>query len=484
MSEAMALARRGAAALLREAPRPRFVREARNAAWLAVGTVCVGAFIGQLDTSIVTLAFPTLERQFHVTLAAAQWVSLVYLLVLTGMLPVVGRIADARGRKMLYIWGAAVFTAASLACGFAPSLGLLIAFRGVQAVGAALLQANSVAIVVRSVPREKARTALGVQAAAQALGLALGPFVGGLIIANFSWPWIFWVKIPIGIALVVAGHYLLPRTQERTPLRRFDFAGTALLFAGLAALLLALSAAAGKVSSSGVPLLVGVAAVSLIGFGLWELRCADPLVDLRLIRPAVISLGLVGAACAYLLLFGPLALFPQLLSQGTVVVGLVLTALPLGFAAGALRGDLLVPRRWGTAARCVLGAAVALCALPLLALDPLSITWVVAWLAVLGFGLGLFIPANNAAVMTAVPANHSATMGGLVNVSRSLGTAFGVAMVTLCVHIGASSSTLATGRIALAVLTPVAVIAGATALLTRAKARRTMSAVPSPETEA
>ena len=190
-----------------------------------------------------------------------------------------------------------------------------------------------------------------------------------------------------------------------------------------------------------------------------------------------------GEALDHLLLFGPLALFPQLLSQGTVTVGLVLTALPLGFAAGALRGDLLVPRRWGTAARCMLGAGIAFCVLPVLALDLLVIPWVVVWLAVLGFGLGLFIPANNAAVMTAVPAENSATMGGLVNVSRSLGTAFGVAVVTLCVHIGASSSTLATGRIALGVLMAVAAIAGSTALLTRITARRTMSADQSPEVE-
>ena len=160
--------------ILTEAPRPAAIRELPWAPWLAVGVVCFGAFMGQLDASIVTLTFRPMEREFAAPLAAVQWVSLSYLLVLVALLTPVGRIADALGRKLVYGYGFAVFTAASAACAFAPSLGLLVACRVVQAVGAAMLQANSVALVTTSVPQERMRLGLSVQAAAQAIGLGLG----------------------------------------------------------------------------------------------------------------------------------------------------------------------------------------------------------------------------------------------------------------------------------------------------------------------
>ncbi len=170
--------------LLREPARPAAIREHPLAPWFAVATVCFGAFMGQLDASVVTVAFPALQRQFGTGLAATQWVSLAYLLALTALLVQAGRWSDRAGRKLLYLYGFVVFSAASAACGLAPSLGALIALRVVQAAGAALLQANSVALVVTSVPVRARRAALGIQAAAQAVGLACGPVVGGVLVAD------------------------------------------------------------------------------------------------------------------------------------------------------------------------------------------------------------------------------------------------------------------------------------------------------------
>ena len=164
--------------LTRESRRPRWVREHPRAPWAAVGAVCLGAFMGQLDASIVTLTYPQLESEFHAGLGSVQWVSLSYLVVLAVLLVPVGRWSDTRGRKLLYLYGFGLFLLASAACALAPSLGWLVAGRGLQAVGAALLQANSVALVVLSVPASRVRTALGFQGAAQALGLALGPTLG------------------------------------------------------------------------------------------------------------------------------------------------------------------------------------------------------------------------------------------------------------------------------------------------------------------
>src|ERR1700742_360202 len=193
--------------LLREPARPAVIREHPLAPWFAVTAVCIGAFMGQLDASVVTVAFPALQRQFGAGLASAQWLSLAYLLVLTALLAPAGRWSDGPGRKLMYLYGFFVFACSSAACGLAPSLGVLVALRVVQAAGAALLQANSVALVVTSVPARTRRAALGVQAAAQAVGLASGPVVGGLLVAAAGWRWVFFLNVPVGAVAGVAGVY-------------------------------------------------------------------------------------------------------------------------------------------------------------------------------------------------------------------------------------------------------------------------------------
>lgn len=422
-----------------EPARPLAVREHPRAGWFAVGTVCFGAFMGQLDASIVTMIFPALQHRFGASLAEVQWVSLGYLLALIGLVAASGRIADAAGRKLVYLYGFAVFTVASAACGLAPTLGLLILFRVVQAVGAAMLQANSVAIVVTSVPARQMRAALGVQAAAQALGLALGPTVGGLFVATVGWQWVFWVNVPVGIIALVAGRYLLPRTRERTPLHRLDWQGLVLLLAASAALLLGLTALSGlAVPAWSVATLFVLAVAFATAFVVRERRAQFPIVNLTLLRPRAVSAGLLGALCGYLVLFGPLTLFPQVFAaQGVseMTAGLVLTALPVGFAIGALGGDRLLPRQMSARVRALLGVGTCVGAAVALAVNPTDMGWVGWWLVVLGLGLGVFIPANNASIMAAVPQRNSAVGGGLVNMARGLGTAMGVAAATLSLHL-------------------------------------------------
>jgi EmrB/QacA subfamily drug resistance transporter len=456
--------------LLTEPPRPRAVREHPNAPWFAVASVCVGAFMGQLDASIVTLAFPALQREFHASLAATQWVSLGYLLALVGLLAGAGRLADAAGRKLIYLYGFLVFTVASAACGLAPSLALLVVFRVVQAAGAAMLQANSVALVVTSVPRTRMRAALGLQAAAQALGLALGPTAGGLLVGSAGWRWVFWVNVPVGCAAIVVGRYLLPRTRERATASRFDWPGLLLLAGASGALLLAVSGASGLgLPAWSIGALSGAAAGLAVGFGRRERRALAPLVDFSLLRAPAVSAGLAGAMCAYLVLFGPLALIPQVLTArgaGETYAGLVLTALPAGFALAATAADRVLPRELGNRRRCLLGGAVAALSCVALSLAPSTPVLTAPLLALLGVGLGLFIPANNAAVMAAVPSRLSATAGGMVNMTRGVGTAFGIALVTLALHTAASVTGGA--QAAFVILAGAALLATGTGLTARA----------------
>jgi MFS family permease len=444
--------------LVREPARPAIIRDHRLAPWFAVGTVCFGAFMGQLDASVVTLAFPALQRQFSAGLAEVQWVSLSYLLVLIGLLVPVGRLSDRFGRKLSYLAGFVVFAAASAACGLAPTLPALIGLRVLQAAGAALLQANSVALVATSVPAPMRRAALGVQAAAQAVGLALGPVAGGLLVSSVGWRWIFYLNVPVGLIAVVAGWYLLPRSRGLARHVAADPLGALLLAAVTTGTLAALSLLADPgVRAWTVLTCIALAVAAAAGFSAWERRVAQPLLDLRLLAAAGLGPALGGAMCAYLVLFGPLVLIPQVLTahgDSVLRAGLMLTALPAGFGLAAVAGERLLPAWWPNRARCLAGGVIAAVCVAALAL-PAPHTVTVVLLGLTGSGLGIYIPANNAEIMAAVPRAGAATAGGMVNMTRGFGTALGVAVVTLGLHAGArlGSSAGAGELLAIAVLT-------------------------------
>jgi len=426
--------------LLREPARPAVIREHPMAPWLAVATVCFGAFMGQLDASVVTLAFPALQRQFGVALAGVQWVSLAYLVALVALLVPVGRWSDRYGRKLVYLYGFVLFTAASAACGLAPTLAVLVAIRAVQAAGAAMLQANSVALVSTSAPAGRRRAALGLQAGAQAVGLALGPVAGGLLVASAGWRSIFFINVPVGVVALAAGWFLLPRTRDRATRQGADPLGLILLAVAATGSLVAISAVSGF--GLALPGLAGCAAVAVLaGAGLvwWERRAAAPLVDLRMLAATGTWPPLAGALCAYLVLFGPLVLIPQVLTAhgGSVVhAGLLLSALPAGFGLAAVAGEKILPPRWPDRRRCLAGGLLAAGCAAALAI-PAPDMVIATWLGLLGIGLGTYIPANNTAIMTAIPPGQAAAAGGMVNMARGLGTALGVAVVTLALHAAA-----------------------------------------------
>jgi MFS family permease len=419
--------------LLKEPARPEAVRRHPMAPWFAVGTVCFGAFMGQLDASIVTVAFPAMQRQFGASLAGVQWVSLGYLLALVALLVPAGRWSDRVGRKLCYLAGFVLFAAASAACGLAASLAVLIGLRLAQAAGAALLQANSVALVTTSVPGRQRRAALGIQAAAQAVGLAAGPVAGGLLVATAGWRWIFLINVPVGLAAVTAGWFLLPRSRDLARRRGGDPAGTALLAASAAGMMLAISSLSGLGMPAWAVALCAAAAV-LAGAALWrwERRVPAPLLDLTALRNPALG----GALCAYLVLFGPLVLFPQVVAAhggSALSGGLLLTSLPAGFGLAAVATDRFLPPRWPNRRRCAMGGVLAAgCAAALAVPAPHGVT--VVLLGLLGAGLGVYTPANNAEIMAALPAGDAATAGGMVNMTRGIGTALGVAVVTLGLH--------------------------------------------------
>lgn len=425
------------APLLAEHPPLRALAEWPAYRWLVVGTVCVGAFLGQLDASIAGLVLPTLEEVFGAPVASVEWVAIAYLLTLAALVVPLGRLADLLGRKTLYTWGFVVFIVGSAACGFAPGLGWLIAFRVLQALGAAMLQANSVAIITAAVPRRTLGRAIGVQGAAQAVGLSVGPSVGGLLIDTLGWQWVFFIAVPFGLIGTVLGWLVLPCTSRAATAeaaeepQRFDWLGATLLGPAVALILLGLTFGNSWGWSSPMLLLIGIAAIGcMLAFWMTEARSDSPLVEPALLKVRTFSLGLAAGLLSYAVLFGSLFLLPfyleRILGQTPARTGLLLTPVPIALGVMAPVAGALTDRI-GPAPPTILGMLAAASALVGLAVLPGTLPLTLALLAVLGVGLGLFTPPNNSSIMGSAPANRLGTAGGVLNMTRSLGTSLGVA---------------------------------------------------------
>jgi EmrB/QacA subfamily drug resistance transporter len=420
---------------LNEPRRPVGVAQHPRAYWLAVAAVCIGAFMGQLDASIVTVALPTLQRTFHASLGAVTWVGLSYLIVLVATVTAVGRFADMVGRKLLYLYGFGVFIVGSTLCGLAPTLGALVGFRAIQAVGAAMLQANSLAIIMIAVPAERLGRALGIQGAAQAVGLALGPSVGGFLLIAGGWRLIFFVTIPFGIVGAAVGWLCIPRSrqlQERTP---FDWRGLGLFFPAVVALLCAVSF--GNSLGWGSPQIAGLGVVTvLLGFGFVrrERRAVSPMLDLSLFKRARFSMGIASGLLSYLVLFGVLFAVPFFFERGLGLAsswsGVELMVMPVALGLVAPFSGKLADRV-GPRPLTVLGMALVAGALCVLAVPELPRPLFLFALAVVGAGLGLFTAPNNASVMGSVPRQQAGVASGVLNMTRGMGTALGLACTGL-----------------------------------------------------
>ncbi len=421
--------------LVVEPRRPEVIRRRPNAFWLAVAAVCVGAFMGQLDASIVTVALPTLQRTFHASLAAVTWVGLSYLLVLVATVAAVGRFADMWGHKLLYIYGFGIFVVGSALCGLAPNLGLLIGFRALQAVGAALLQANSVAIIALAVPRTSLGRAIGIQGAAQAVGLALGPTVGGFLLAAGGWRLIFFVNVPFGLLGMIAGLLLVPRSRHLQARVRFDWAGLALFFPAVVAVFSAVSFGNSRGWTS--PAILGLVVVGVAlatAFIRREARCREPMLDLRLFRRSRFTAGIASGMLSYLVMFGVLFLVPFYLERGLHLgsgqAGLELMVMPLALGITAPVAGRLADRL-GARPLTIGGMAIVAGGLASLGILRPPGPVFLALIAVVGVGLGLFTPPNNAAIMGSVPRDRSGLASGVLNMTRGMGTALGLALTAL-----------------------------------------------------
>ena len=406
--------------------------------WLVVAVCCMGAFIGQLDASIVQLALPRLASVFGASLEAVSWVALAYLLAFAAFLPIFGRLCEMFGRKLLYLIGYLLFTVATVLCGTAPSLEWLLACRALQGVGGAMLGANSIAILAAATGPDRRARAMGWFAAAQAVGISAGPIVGGVLLDTLDWRWVFWAAVPFGLAAAALGWLALPRTAGPVPDRRFDGWGALLLMPTLTLLVLALNQiAVWGPASPPFLLCLGAAGALLAAVIRRERRASSPLVDLRLFATPGFVHGAIAAFLGYALLYGMFFLMSFALVRGyheaATVAGLRLAVIPV--AIGLVAPFSGIPsERWGPGRLAATGMAlciVALLGLSFVADDPTTGGSLgMAMLALFGAGLGLFIAPSNHAALAAAPATLSGEAGAMLNLMRVLGTSLGVASVS------------------------------------------------------
>jgi EmrB/QacA subfamily drug resistance transporter len=402
--------------------------------WLVVGVTCIGAFIGQVDASIVQLALPTLQWAFKATVNEVRWVAIAYLLAFAAFLPVFARLCEMVGRKLLYLAGFALFGVASLMCGLAQDLPTLVAFRALQGIGGSLLGANSIAILVKSVPADQRSHAIGYFTAAQAIGVSVGPVVGGLLLASLGWQWVFWVAVPFSFVAVVLGWLVLPRTANVVA-ETFDWPGALLLMPSLLLTVLALNQLSvwRPFSPPMIACVLGAAAL-LFMFVRRERKAAFPLIELRLFQGGGFSTGIVGVALSYALLYAMLFLSSYALLHGwhnsERITGLKLAVIPVAIGLMAPLG-ISLSHRWGTRAVGVIGMALCLAALLVFVaigfwFEYDSLVLGLTGMFVFGAGLGLFMAPNSNATIAAAPSQHSGTAAGMVSLMRVLGSCIGV----------------------------------------------------------
>jgi EmrB/QacA subfamily drug resistance transporter len=460
--------------------------------WLIVGLVSIGAFIGQLDATIVQLALPTLGKTFAASLETVSWVSLAYLVSFASCLPIFGRLCEMFGRKSLYIIGYIIFIVASALCGFASDMTWLIVFRVLQGVGGSPLGANSISILVKAVNQDRRGRALGFFAAAQAIGMSAGPAVGGLVLGALGWRWVFWLSAPFGLVAAVIGWLVLSRTETNETDKVFDWRGACLLGPALIFLVLALN----QVSAWGLTATIGLTALSALLIWLLvrqERASSSPLVDLKLFRNAGFSLGAIAVALGYAMLYAMFFLMSFLLEHGygdsPEAAGFRLAVVPVTLGVVAPFSGALSDR---LGARLLSGAGMAACVAALLILgiaiaDPAASRHIeTAAFALFGAGLGVFIAPNNHTTIKAAPTSLSGEAGSMLNLMRVLGTSLGVASASSSLSWGlkivsgvhgswipfAGQTLLRAVEIGLGMLAVMAVTAGAISVLSASSSRQ------------
>lgn len=425
----------------------------------ALAGLSLSMLLSSLGTSIANVALPNLAAAFAASFQEVQWVVLAYLLAITTLIVSVGRLGDMTGRRRLLLVGCSLFTAASVLCGAAPGFWLLVAARGAQGLGAAIMMALTIAFVGETVPKEKTGSAMGLLGTMSAIGTALGPSLGGILIAAFGWRSIFLVNLPLGIVTLALAWRFLPidRHMPQVARARFDKAGTFVLALTLAAYALAMTMGRGRFGALNVALL----SAAILGVGLFvfvERRAASPLIRLATFGDLAPSAGLVMSLLVATVMMATLVVGPFYLARALGLdmarVGLAVSVGPIVVALAGVPAGRMTDR-FGAERMTVTGliamgiGSVVLSQIP----TTLGIAGYVVPILVITAGYALFQTANNTDVMRGIARDQRGVISGVLNLSRNLGLITGASVM------GAVFAR-ASGAIDIAAAHPEAVAAG------------------------
>jgi EmrB/QacA subfamily drug resistance transporter len=423
----------------------QFLRTRRNSPhykWWVLSCTSLGMLLATVNSGTLIIALPDLERSLHTTLLQLVWVILVYMIVSTVLVLTAGRLSDLFGRKHAFVLGFVVFALASLGAGFAGDGTVLILWRVLQGIGGAFLFANAAALVTDAFPKRELGLAMGTNTMVAAIGLVIGPVLGGALVA-IAWPWVFWFNVPFALIGAAWGLLVLEERSGRSEERGLDLAGVTLYVVGLTGLVLALSK--GGLSGWGNTLVIGglAAAIVLLPiFVLVEHRGDAPMLDLSLFRDRLFSAASGAAFLNGLSRFALMFLFvfyfqgPQ--GQSPIMAGLELAPMAVGMLVASPLAGIYADRHGSRmlAALGMLVGAVGLAGMTTLQAHT-SYVWSAAWLALVGIGSGMFNSPNTAAMMGVVPVHRRGIAAGarvmLQNTGAVISIAFVMAIVTAAV---------------------------------------------------
>jgi len=413
-----------------------------NYKWWALSCTSLGMLLVATNSGTLIIALPELERSLHTSLLELVWVILVYMIASTVLVLTAGRLSDLFGRKKAYVLGFLAFSLASLGAGFSADGVALIVWRVLQGVGGAFLFANSAAIVTDAFPREQLGLAMGTNTMVAAIGLVVGPVLGGALV-SISWPWVFWFNVPLGIIGSVWGQLILRELTGRAQDRRWDMLGTVTFTLGLTGLVYGLSKG-GLSGWGGAPVLVGLAlaVVCLPLFVVVERHHPAPMLDLSIFRSRLFATASAAAffngLARFALMFLFVFYFQGAQSDDPILAGIKLAPLAVGMLIASPLAGIWADRHGSRtlAAVGMLVTAVGLAAMTTLA-QHTSFVWAALWLVVVGLGSGMFNSPNTAAMMGAVPVHRRGIAAGarvlLQNTGAVISIAFVIAIVTASV---------------------------------------------------
>jgi EmrB/QacA subfamily drug resistance transporter len=418
----------------------------------ALASLSLSMLLSSLGISIANVGLPTLAQAFTASFQEVQWVVLGYLLAITTLIVSVGRLGDLIGRRRLLLAGILLFTVASVLCGVAPTLWMLIAARAVQGLGAAVMMALTLAFVGETVPKSRTGSAMGLLGTMSAIGTALGPSFGGVLIAGLGWRAIFLAKVPLGILTLLLAHHSLPvdRRAAKTDRAGFDSVGTLLLALTLAAYALAMTIGRGHFG----PLNMALLLAAIFGAGLFvlaEARAASPLIQLAMLRDPVLSTGLAMSTLVSTVMMATLVVGPFYLSRAlgldAALVGLVLSVGPLVAALTGAPAGRIVDRS-GAQRMSIAGLIGIAAGSFLLSMLParFGIAGYVASMAVMTTGYALFQTANNTAVMTGIRPDQRGVISGMLNLSRNLGLITGASVMGAVFALASAAADITTAQ--------------------------------------